>query len=145
MAEVELTRSPALLALVGASTCGTIPFPPGSILLGIPSRLPCGEEGTLEDGDMGDPSLRREKNENMGLRLDLGDLSSGPDAPKVVGASTHLAGAILSSPRKDLPESFVRGRVIIPSSSSIRSLGSNVSILSGRPVSRGSADLVMGR
>lgn len=94
---------------------------------------------------MGEPSFRpREKNENRGLRLDLGDLSSGTDAPNDVGASTHLAGAILSSPRNDLPESFVLGRGM-PSSSSMGSSGLNVSVFSGLPVSRGSADRVMGR
>ena len=108
-----------------------------------PSRLPSGEVGTLTGGDIVS-SFFLEKNENMvGLRLDLGDFSSGPDAPKEVGASTHRAGAILSSPRNDLPESFVLG-LTISSSSSIRSLGSNVLVF-GAPVRRGSADRVMGR
>lgn len=140
-----LTRSPALLALVGASTCGTIPLPPGSIPRGAPSaRLPRGEAGTLTGGDVGELSFRpREKNENKGLRLDLGDFSSGTDPPNDVGASTHLAGAILSSPRNDLPESFVLGRGI-PSVSSMGSIGLNESGFSGPPVSSGSADRVMG-
>lgn len=141
-----------MLALVGASTCGTMPLPPASIYLGAGApRLAGGDVGPKSGGERGGPSsvpLRfREKNEKIGLFLDLGERRSGCDPPKEVGASTHRVvpgGIFRSGPWNDLPESLVRGLGMLSYSSSMRS-STTKSFLEVLPTRSGSADRVTGR
>lgn len=129
-----------------------MPFPPASIYFGAATPLLAGGDvGTEPGGENGGlspvPLRLLEKKEKMGLFFDLGDLRSGCEPPKEVGASIQCVvpgGIFRSAAWKDLPESLVRGLGMLSrSSSSIRSATVN-SDLEGTVTSSGSADRVMG-